>query len=75
MKSGVYFRGGLVSWSRTGQALVRIFCVLVHIVIRDSIFRNGLHLHPRSVRQHPQVLKEPLPKAPHRRHNQPDFSV
>lgn len=68
MKFGIYFRA--VSQSRTGQALIRIFCVLVHIVIRDGIFRGGLHLHSRSMRQHPQVFKQPLPKASQRYHNQ-----
>lgn len=68
---GVFFKSCFgVSQSRTGQAFVRIFRVLVHIVIRYSVFRDGLHLHPRSMRQHPQVLKEPLPKASHRQQNQ-----
>lgn len=59
----------IYKFCRTGQALVRIFCVFVHIVVRDCIFRGGLHLHSRSVRQHPQVLKEALPKMS-QRHNQ-----
>ena len=51
--------------SLTGQAFVRILCVLVHRVLWDSVLWDGLHLHPRSVRQHPQVLKQPLPEQSH----------
>lgn len=60
----------IYKFCRTGQALVRIFCVFVHTVVRDGIFRGGLHLHSRSVRQHPQVLKEALPKVSQTHHIQ-----
>lgn len=48
--------------SLTGQAFVRILCVLVHRVIWDSVLRDGLHLHSGSMGQHPQVFKQPLPE-------------
>lgn len=49
----------------TGQAFVRILCVLVHSVIRDGVLWDGLHLHSGSMRQHPQVLKQTLPEQTH----------
>lgn len=52
----------------TGQAFVRILCVLIHCVVWDSIPWDGLHLNPWSMRQHPQVLKQPLPEKSHTDH-------
>lgn len=47
----------------TGNAFVGIILLLIPTVFLDSILGNWLHLHPGSVREHAQVLEEPLPRA------------
>lgn len=59
----------------TGQAFVRILCVLIHCVVWDSIPWDGLHLHPWSMRQHPQVLIQPLPEKSHTDHLHFNFFI
>lgn len=47
----------------TRDALVRVFFVLVATLLWNGILRNHLHLDPRCVGQHSQVLKQSLSMA------------
>lgn len=55
--SGKYRTLGL---GLTRDALVRVFFVLITTVLWNGILRDRLHLDPRCVGQHSQVLKQSL---------------
>lgn len=47
----------------TGNPFVGIFLIFISTVLQHSVLRDWLHLDPRSMGKHPQVLKEALPMA------------
>ena len=61
VQSSLLSRGQAPEASLTGDAFVRVLLIFIPTLFGDGILRDGLHLDPRGMGQHPQVLKETLP--------------